>query len=105
MIQITSDSTCDLGELAPKHGIRLMPLKVILDTETFKDGVDIAPADIFAFRGEDRACFPKRAQPGIEDFGELFSLLTANGDRSHPFYHFFQSVRFLFLRACGVQRI
>ena len=49
MIQITSDSTCDLGELAPKHGIRLMPLKVILDTETFKDGVDIAPADIFAF--------------------------------------------------------
>ena len=79
MIQITSDSTCDLGELAPKHGIRLMPLKVILDTETFKDGVDIAPADIFAFV-EKTGMLPKTSAPGIEDFRELFSLLTANGD-------------------------
>ena len=79
MIQITSDSTCDLGDLAPKHGIRLMPLKVILDTETFKDGVDIAPADIFAFV-EKTGMLPKTSAPGIEDFRELFSLLTANGD-------------------------
>ena len=79
MIQITSDSTCDLGELAPKHGIRPMPLKVILDTETFKDGVDIAPADIFAFV-EKTGMLPKTSAPGIEDFRELFSLLTANGD-------------------------
>ena len=79
MIQITSDSTCDLGELAPKHGIRLMPLKVILDTETFKDGVDIAPADIFAFV-EKTGMLPKTSAPGIEDFRELFSLLTADGD-------------------------
>lgn len=79
MIQITSDSTCDLGELAQKHGIRLMPLKVILDTETFKDGVDIAPADIFAFV-EKTGMLPKTSAPGIEDFRELFSLLTANGD-------------------------
>ena len=79
MIQITSDSTCDLGELAPKHGIRLMPLKVILDTETLKDGVDIAPADIFAFV-EKTGMLPKTSAPGIEDFRELFSLLTANGD-------------------------
>lgn len=79
MIQITSDSTCDLGELAQKHEIRLMPLKVILDTETFKDGVDIAPADIFAFV-EKTGMLPKTSAPGIEDFRELFSLLTANGD-------------------------
>lgn len=79
MIQITSDSTCDLGELAQKHRIRLMPLKVILDTETFKDGVDIAPADIFAFV-EKTGMLPKTSAPGIEDFRELFSLLTANGD-------------------------
>lgn len=79
MIQITSDSTCDLGELTQKHGIRLMPLKVILDTETFKDGVDIAPADIFAFV-EKTGMLPKTSAPGIEDFRELFSLLTANGD-------------------------
>ena len=79
MIHSTADSTCDLGELAPKHGIRLMPLKVILDTETFKDGVDIAPADIFAFV-EKTGMLPKTSAPGIEDFRELFSLLTANGD-------------------------
>lgn len=79
MIRITSDSTCDLGELAQKHDIRQMPLKVILDTQTFKDGVDVSPADIFAFV-EKTKILPKTSAPGIEDFREFFSRLTENGD-------------------------
>lgn len=30
-IQITADSTCDLGSQIEKHGIGIMPLSVILD--------------------------------------------------------------------------
>lgn len=79
MIRITSDSTCDLGELAQKHDVCQMPLKVILDTQTFKDGVDVSPADIFAFV-EKTKMLPKTSAPGIEDFREFFSRLTENGD-------------------------
>ena len=52
-VKITSDSTCDLGELVEKWNIGIMPLNVILDTETYHDGVDITPQDIFA-RSEER---------------------------------------------------
>ena len=49
-VKITSDSTCDLGELlVEKYGITIMPLNVILDTETYHDGVTIQPQDIFEF--------------------------------------------------------
>jgi DegV family protein with EDD domain len=48
-IKILSDSTCDLPqELLNKHNITLVPLTVIKNDASFKDGVDIHPADIFA---------------------------------------------------------
>ena len=48
-IKITSDSTCDLSyQLLEKYNIAVLPLTVIKNGEAFKDGIDIAPADIFA---------------------------------------------------------
>ena len=48
-IKITSDSTCDLSkELVEKYNIAIIPLSVVKGNESFKDGVDIVPADIFA---------------------------------------------------------
>ena len=48
-IKILSDSTCDLPqELLIKHNITLTPLTVVKNDCSFKDGVDITPADIFA---------------------------------------------------------
>lgn len=48
-IKITSDSTCDLSkELVEKYDIAIIPLTVVKKDESFKDGVDIVPADIFA---------------------------------------------------------
>lgn len=49
MIRITADSTCDLGEHIVKRNIGVMPLSVILGENTFRDGVDIVPQDIFDF--------------------------------------------------------
>ncbi len=48
-IKITSDSTCDLSEeLLSGHDISVIPLTIVKEGESFKDGVDIMPADIFA---------------------------------------------------------
>lgn len=79
MIRITSDSTCDLGGLVKKHDILIMPLKVILDTQSFCDGVDICPDDIFSFV-EKTKMLPKTSAPSIEDFCGFFGKLTENGD-------------------------
>lgn len=48
-IKITADSTCDLSpELVEAYGIEIIPLCVIKDGKSFRDGVDITPEDIFA---------------------------------------------------------
>ena len=48
-IKITSDSTCDLSkELVEKFNIEIIPLTVVKGDASFKDGIDIMPADIFA---------------------------------------------------------
>ena len=48
-IKVLSDSTCDLPqELVDKYNITIIPLTVVKDNESFSDGVNITPADIFA---------------------------------------------------------
>ena len=47
--KIISDSTCDLSkDLIEKHDIAIVPLTVIKNGKSFKDGVNITPAEIFA---------------------------------------------------------
>jgi len=49
-IKLIADSTCDLpGELLQKHNIRLVPLSIVLDNQILKDGVEIAPNEIFDY--------------------------------------------------------
>ena len=48
-IKVLSDSTCDLSnEIKEQFGITTIPLVVNKDGQSFRDGVDITPADIFA---------------------------------------------------------
>ena len=48
-IRISSDSTCDLNrDYIEAHNVLILPLYTIKDGESFRDGVDITPADIFA---------------------------------------------------------
>lgn len=49
-IKITSDSTCDLPrELLEHYDIDVIPLYIIKNGKTFRDGVDITPDDIFSY--------------------------------------------------------
>lgn len=48
-IIITSDSTCDLSPAQLQaHGVELFPLCIVKDGETYRDGLEIRPADVFA---------------------------------------------------------
>lgn len=47
--KIISDSTCDLSkDLVEKYDIAIVPLTVVKDGVSYKDGVDITTAEIFA---------------------------------------------------------
>ncbi len=50
MIKITADSTCDLSpEILNRLDIAIAPLYVLVESESYRDGVDITPEDIFRF--------------------------------------------------------
>lgn len=54
-IRVVTDSTADLpGDLAGRHGIRVVPLHVRVGEVTGRDGVDVGPAELAAaLRGAD----------------------------------------------------
>ena len=48
-IKITADSTCDLPQaLCEQYGVAITPLYIVKDGQSFQDGVDIFPEDIYA---------------------------------------------------------
>jgi len=71
-VRITSDSTCDLGELVEKHNIGILPLQVNLDDKAYRDGVDIAPQDIFDFVAKTKI-LPKTSAPSVAEYEEFFA--------------------------------
>ena len=70
-IRITSDSTCDLGHLVEERNIGIHPLQVNLDTNCYRDGVDITPQEIFDFVAKTKT-LPKTSAPSIGDYQEFF---------------------------------
>ncbi len=77
-IQITTDSTCDLGAEIEKRHIGVMPLSVILGGDAFRDGVNIVPQDIFDYV-EKTGNLPKTAAPSIGDYEEFFAKYVDEG--------------------------
>ena len=78
-IRITSDSTCDLGNLVQTRNIGILPLQVNLGTDSYHDGVDITPQDIFDFVAKTKT-LPKTSAPSIGDYEEFFKEQLAFGD-------------------------
>ena len=78
-LKITSDSTCDLGGLVEKYNIGIMPLNVHLDMETYNDGVDITPEDIFAFV-ERTKMLPKTSARSQDDYENFFAKYLEEAD-------------------------
>lgn len=79
-IAITSDSTCDLSaQQISENGIGIMPLSVMLGDKSFRDGVDIVPADIFRFF-EETGELPKTAAPSVKEYEDFFRPYVEAGE-------------------------
>lgn len=79
-IRISSDSTCDLTrQWLLEHEVEVLPLYTIKEGETFLDGVDITPVDIFAHVSAGGSLCSTAAL-NVDDYLNAFSRLTAEGD-------------------------
>lgn len=76
MIKVTADSTCDLSpEILKSMEITLVPLYILVGEESFRDGVDITPADIFNYVDkEGKTC--KTAAINAYDYQSFFGELA-----------------------------
>ncbi|MCH8989326.1 MAG: DegV family protein [Chloroflexi bacterium] len=80
-IRIVTDSSADLpADLVQKHQITVLPCYVVVDDQTFKDGVDIQ-ADEFYVRLQAKGRTPTTAQPTVADFQEVYRDLVGRGDQ------------------------
>lgn len=76
---IFSDSTCDLPkELIEKLDIKIVPLYVNFDEETYLDGIEI-DTDALYEKVKSTNAFPKTAAPSVYDFEKAFKPYIEQG--------------------------
>jgi DegV family protein with EDD domain len=79
MLQVVTDSSCDLPEeLLKRNNIRVVPLVVNIDDNIFREGVDITP-EAFYKKMAWSAKLPKTSQPPPPDFADVFRELSYLG--------------------------
>lgn len=79
-VKIIADSTCDLSkELLEKYKIDIIPLCIIMDEESYYDGVDITPEAIIKWSDENKTT-PKTSATGIERAIEAIKPYVEEGD-------------------------
>ncbi|MGG6312120.1 DegV family protein [Paenibacillus macerans] len=78
-VKIFADSTSDLpANWLKRHEIGLVPLYVVFGNETFRDGIDITPTDIYR-RVEAEGNLPKTTAPSPKDFMDAFGPYIERG--------------------------
>jgi DegV family protein with EDD domain len=76
---IVCDSTCDLGpEWLEQHGVRMVPLKVLFDTVSYLDWIDLSPEEFYA-KLASAPSLPKTSQPSPADFAAAYAELADAG--------------------------
>jgi len=79
-IRIVSDSTCDLSqELIEKYEISIIPLCIMLGEDTYLDGVDITPTEIYKWSDEHKTT-PKTSAVPFDKVEEILKPMVEAGD-------------------------
>lgn len=80
-VRIVCDSTADLDEaFRTAHGIEVVPLKVIIGEEEYRDGIDIQPAELYRRMRRDGVT-ARTSQPTPAEFEAVFRAATDGGGR------------------------
>ncbi len=78
-VAVVTDSTAYLPqEHLQTYGIRVVPLRLHWEGETYRDGVDITPEAFYA-RLRASATIPTTSQPPMQDFLDTFRALAEEG--------------------------
>lgn len=78
-VKITVDSTCDMTpELCRQYGVTVIPLNILLGAQSYDDGIDITPDDIFAYY-ERTGTTAKTAAVAPNTYLSLFEQYTKDG--------------------------
>lgn len=76
---ITADSTCDLPKyLIENNNIIITPLSILLGEDSFSDGVNVFPKDIYSFV-EKNSILPKTAAVTPSQYMDIFEQYTSQG--------------------------
>ncbi|GGH14259.1 DegV family protein [Paenibacillus segetis] len=79
-VKIFADSTSDLlASWINQYNIGVIPLYVVFDEESFKDGVEITPAELYQ-RVEKTDRLPKTTAPSPKDFMDAFGPHIERGE-------------------------
>ncbi len=71
-VKIVADSTCDLSkELLHRYDISVLPLLITMEDESYKDGEDISPEEIYEWSNRTEET-PKTAAPLLGDAIDFF---------------------------------
>lgn len=78
-VKIISDSTCDLSkELIEKYDISIVPLYVVMNDKTMRDGLEVTPEDIYEYVDKNGK-LPSTSAVNIEDYLEIFKYWREQG--------------------------
>ena len=78
-VRISADSTCDLSpELCEKYHIAIAPLSVMIGGNSFHDGVDVTPENIFSAVEQGQTV--KTSAVNQYEYEELFTSLRREAD-------------------------
>jgi DegV family protein with EDD domain len=79
-IRIVADSTCDLSkELIEKYQISIIPLCITLGEDTYLDGIDITPEEIYKWSDEHKTT-PKTSAVPFDKIEEILKPMIEAGD-------------------------
>jgi DegV family protein with EDD domain len=72
-VKLLTDSTSDLSEeILKQYDIEIIPLYVNFGTQSYRDNIDIRPAELFK-KVKETGKLPKTSAPTVVDFADKFS--------------------------------
>lgn len=79
-VKIFADSTSDLPTgWASEHQIGIIPLYVVFDDHTYRDGLDITPEQLYS-KVDAHGSLPKTTAPSPKDFMDAFAPYIERGE-------------------------
>ncbi len=79
-VAIVADSTCCLPpELIEEYGIHLVPLQIVYEGKSYRDGIDITPGEIYKIMRK-RENLPTTSNPLAGDFLSTFQKVSQESE-------------------------